>query len=48
MHKLERPKAPDCLANYQHGQDNWADVSPEENPDLDTAGCDAAKALRLL
>jgi uncharacterized protein (TIGR02646 family) len=30
MHKLERPQAPDCLAKYKHGRNNWGDVSPED------------------
>ena len=28
MHKLQRGMAPACLANYQHGRDNWGDVTP--------------------
>ena len=28
MHKLQRGNAPVCLANYQHGRDNWGDVTP--------------------
>jgi len=27
MHKLERPKAPDCLEDFQHGRNNWSYVS---------------------
>lgn len=30
MHKLQRGQVPACLANYQHGQNNWSDVSSAE------------------
>jgi len=30
MHKLERPQAPDCLGKYQHGKNNWNDVSHDD------------------
>ena len=30
MHQLDRPPAPDCLSNYQHGRDNWGRVTPAD------------------
>lgn len=30
MHKLNRGAAPACLARFQHGRDNWNDVTPEQ------------------
>ncbi|WP_348945650.1 retron Ec78 anti-phage system effector HNH endonuclease PtuB [Chitinibacter sp. FCG-7] len=30
MHKLKRGAAPACLAKFQHGRDNWNDVTAEQ------------------
>ena len=30
MHQLDRPPAPGCLSNYQHGRDNWGRVTPAD------------------
>ncbi|MDD0977492.1 retron Ec78 anti-phage system effector HNH endonuclease PtuB [Pseudomonas fontis] len=34
MRKLERQEAPGCLAHYQHGQQLWADVTPEHKAEI--------------
>lgn len=34
MHKLHRGAAPACLADFQHGQHNWSDVTPAQKATL--------------
>lgn len=34
MHKLDRPTAPSCLKNYQHGQHNWGHVSHDDKNEI--------------
>lgn len=34
MHKLQRGSAPGCLQNYQHGRDNWNQVTPNEKLEI--------------
>lgn len=34
MHKLNRPTAPSCLDKYQHGLNNWGDVSSEDKAEI--------------
>lgn len=34
MHKLQRGKAPACLAKYQHGRDNWSAVTSDDKAEI--------------
>ncbi|MDM8547202.1 retron Ec78 anti-phage system effector HNH endonuclease PtuB [Candidatus Venteria ishoeyi] len=34
MHKLDRPRSPTCLGQYQHGRDNWGSVSHDHKSDI--------------
>ena len=34
MHKLNRPSAPTCLSNYQHGANNWSNVTGEDKKEI--------------
>jgi uncharacterized protein (TIGR02646 family) len=34
MHRLNRGVAPTCLANYQHGRNNWSDVTPIDKANI--------------
>ena len=34
MHKLQRGETPDCLTKFQHGRNNWNDVSPEDKQEI--------------
>ncbi|MGH1430430.1 MAG: retron Ec78 anti-phage system effector HNH endonuclease PtuB [Neptuniibacter sp.] len=34
MHKLVRPIPPLCLSQYQHGRDNWGNVTPDHKSEI--------------
>ena len=34
MHKLTRPKEPDCLSRYQHDRDKWRNVSGKHRKEI--------------
>lgn len=34
MHKLERPDGPDCLQRYEHGRNQWEQVTAEERAEI--------------
>lgn len=34
MHKLNRPNAPACLNNYQHGTNNWSDLTHADRNEI--------------
>lgn len=34
MHKLQRGAAPACLDRYQHGRDNWGDLSGKDKAEI--------------
>ncbi len=34
MHKLTRPIPPICLSHYQHGRDNWKQVTPAHKSEI--------------
>ncbi|SHG35829.1 TIGR02646 family protein [Marinomonas polaris DSM 16579] len=34
MHKLVRPIPPLCLSQYQHGRDNWSNVTPDHKSEI--------------
>lgn len=34
MHKLNRPIPPACLSRYQHGQNNWRQVTAEDKTEI--------------